>query len=148
MSNNKLQKLTKMNKYITHYFNKLRFHFKKTEDFLFATPPSSPPVASPSLGVIPLVHPRHDLEDDSQMHSKNDFVCPKSMFSFREEPTLMPFCHIWYNDTKVPVVSQVSEFGKVDARLGGYPNPEIILSSPGTGDTPIPIPGPVPVPVA
>ena len=58
------------------------------------------------------------------MHSKNDFVCTKSMFSFREEPTLMPFCHIWYNDTKVPVVSQVSEFGKVDARLGGYPNPE------------------------
>ena len=42
----------------------------------------------------------------------------------REKPTLMPFCHIWYNDTHAPVVSQVNGFGKVDARLGGYPNPE------------------------
>ena len=36
----------------------------------------------------------------------------------------MPFCHIWYNDTQAPVVSQVNGFGKVDARLGSYPNPE------------------------
>ena len=42
----------------------------------------------------------------------------------REKPTLMPFWHIWYNDTQAPLVSQVSGFGKVDARLGGYPNPE------------------------
>ena len=35
--------------------------FKKPGAIMFvsATPPSSPPVASPSLGVIPLVHPRH-----------------------------------------------------------------------------------------
>ena len=36
----------------------------------------------------------------------------------------MPFCHIWYNHTQAPIVSKVSGFGKVDARLGGYPNPE------------------------
>ena len=36
----------------------------------------------------------------------------------------MPYCHIWYNDTKNPVVSQVSVFEKADARIGGYPNPE------------------------
>ena len=30
--------------------------------FVSATPPSSPPVASPSLGVIPLVHPRHRVQ--------------------------------------------------------------------------------------
>ena len=30
--------------------------------FVSATPPSSPPVSSPSLGVVPLVHPRHRVQ--------------------------------------------------------------------------------------
>ena len=58
LSNNKLQKLTKMNKNITHYFYKLRFHFKKNGGIFVRHFPvkSSPQVASPSLGAIPLVH--------------------------------------------------------------------------------------------
>ena len=66
---NKVQKLTKMNKKINNYFYDRRFHFlKKTGDILSATPPSNPPVASPSPGVIPLVHTRHRVQASKGDH--------------------------------------------------------------------------------
>ena len=41
---------------------------------------------------------------------------------YRDYPDWLPFCHIWYNDSKAPVVSQVSEFGAAGFPLGGYPH--------------------------
>ena len=42
--------------------------------------------------------------------------------SFREKPTVVPYCHIWYNDSLAPVVSEVSELEKADPRVGGRVN--------------------------
>ena len=44
------------------------------------------------------------------------------VYIFRDYPDWLPFCHIWYNDSVYPVVSQVSEFGEAGYPLGEYPH--------------------------
>ena len=41
---------------------------------------------------------------------------------FRDYPDWLPYCHIWYNDSAAPVVSQVSWVGEAGYPMGGYPH--------------------------
>ena len=67
------------------------------------------------------------LSDPESLHSILRFLSAVSSLSskisiFRDYPDWMPFCHIWYNDSAAPVVSQVSEVGEAGYPLGGYPH--------------------------
>ena len=41
---------------------------------------------------------------------------------FRDYPDWLPYCHIWYNDSAAPVVSQVSWVEEAGYPMGGYPH--------------------------
>ena len=92
-----------MNKNINNYFYDRRFHFlKKPGDILSATPPSNPPVASPSLGVIPLVHPRGRVQARQAAHG--------------DHPPLLQLLEMWKVILLPPRI--LTRVKKVDLQLG------------------------------
>ena len=62
--------------------------FKKPGDILSATPPSNPPVASPSLGVIPLVHSRQRVQARQAAEGDHQVTISSSITTTVQEEVL------------------------------------------------------------